>query len=79
MLHVNGLQGPEMGNFDILIDGKKAAELDFHAEEKKMTDISFRAHLDKGMHDFRLVPRELVSHYNSFMIDSIDFVPTKLE
>ena len=74
-LHVNGLQGREMGNFDILIDGRKAAELNFHAEEKKMTDISFTAHLDRGMHDFRIVPRELVSKYNYFMIDSIDFVP----
>ena len=79
VLHVNGLQGQEMGNFDILIDGTKAAELNFHNPAKKMTDISFSVHLERGMHDFRIVPRELVSQYNSFMIDSIDFVPTKLE
>lgn len=78
-VHVNGLQGQEMGNFDILIDGKKAAELDFHTATKEMTDITFSTHLEKGMHDFRLVPRELVSKYNYFMIDSIDFIPEKLD
>ena len=68
-----------MGNFDIFIDGKKAAQLDFHNATKKMTDISFSTHLEKGMHDFRLVPRELVSKYNYFMIDAVDFVPKELD
>ncbi len=77
-IRVNGLQGKEMGNFDIFVDGKKAAELNFYADEKKMTDISFNARLEKGMHDFRIVPRELVNKYNYFMIDSVDFVPKKL-
>lgn len=74
-----GLQGKEMGNFDLLIDGKKAATLDFHADEKKMNNISLRTRLSKGMHDFRIAPRELVSKHNYFMIDSVDFIPTKLE
>lgn len=78
-IRVKGLQGKEMGNFDIVIDGKKAARLDFHSEDKKMTDISFYTHLEKGMHDFRLVPSELVSKYNYFMIDAIDFVPKNLD
>ena len=78
-IRVKGLQGKEMGNFDVFIDGKNLAQLDFYAEDKKMTDISFSVHLDKGMHDFRLVPRELVSKYNYFMIDSIDFVPKNLD
>lgn len=78
-IHVKGLQSADMGNFNIFIDGKKAAQLDFHAEERKMTDISFSIHLEKGMHDFRLVPRELVSKYNYFMIDAVDFVPKKLD
>ena len=76
-ISVNALQGQEMGNFDIFIDGRKAAELDFHSDEKKMTSISFNTHLEKGMHDFRIVPRELVSKYNYFMIDSVDFVPKR--
>ena len=78
-IHVKGIQSLDMGNFDIFIDGKNTAQLDFHAEERKMTDISFSIHLDKGMHDFRLVPRELVSKYNYFMIDSVDFVPKNLD
>ena len=78
-LHVNGIQGKEMGNFDILIDGVKAAELNFHTPTKKMTDIHFKVRLEKGLRDFRIVPRELVSKYNYFMIDSIDFVPEKLD
>ncbi len=78
-IRVKGLQGKEMGNFDIVIDGKKAARLDFHSEDKKMTNISFYTHLEKGMHDFRLVPSELVSKYNYFMIDAIDFVPKNLD
>ena len=77
-IRVNALQGQEMGNFDFFMDGKKIAELDFNAGEKKMTSIIFLTHLDKGMHDFRIVPRRLVSKYNYFMIDSIDFVPKKL-
>ena len=78
-LTVRGLQGKEMGNFDLLIDGKKAAELNFYTMEKKMTEISFTARLDRGLHEFKLVPRELVSKYNYFMIDWIDFIPTKLD
>lgn len=78
-IRVYGLQGKEMGNFDLLIDGKKAAELDFHFDEKKMNSISLYTHLDKGMHDFRIVPRELVSKHNYFMIDYFDFVPKKLD
>ena len=78
-IHVNGFQSQDMGNFDIFIDGKKAGQLDFYAAEKKMTDISFTAHLEKGMRDFRIVPRELVSKYNYFMIDSIDFIPKELD
>ena len=76
---VKGLQGIEMGNFDLFIDGEKVTELDFHNETKKMTEITFKAHFEKGMHDFRLVPRELVSKYNYFMIDSFHFVPEKLD
>ncbi|MBO7128074.1 glycosyltransferase family 39 protein [bacterium] len=78
-IRVKGFQSPDMGNFDIFIDGKKAAQLDFHNATKKMTDISFSTHLEKGMHDFRLVPRELVSKYNYFMIDAVDFVPKELD
>ena len=78
-IRVKGLQGREMGNFDIFIDGKNVAQLDFYAEDKKMTDISFAVRLEKGMHDFRLFPRELVSKFNYFMIDSVDFVPKKLD
>ncbi len=78
-IRVYGLQGKEMGDFDLLIDGKKAAELDFHFDEKKMNSISLYTHLDKGMHDFRIVPRELVSKHNYFMIDYFDFVPKKLD
>lgn len=74
-IRIRGISGKEMGNFDFLIDGKKAARLDFNTGDKKMTTISFSAELEKGMHDFRLVPRELVSKYNYFMIDSVDFVP----
>ena len=74
-IRVRGIAGKEMGNFDFFIDGKKAVQLDFNGVEKKMTTISFSAELEKGMHDFRLVPRELVSKYNYFMIDSVDFVP----
>ena len=78
-IRVYGLQGKEMGNFDLLIDGQKAATLDFHADEKKMNSISLHTRLDKGMHDFRIVPRELVSQHNYFMIDYFDFVPRKLD
>ena len=78
-IRVRGLQGKEMGRFDIFIDGKKVSQLDFYAEEKKMTEISFNMHLEKGMRDFRIVPRELVSKYNYFMIDAVDFVPKKLD
>ena len=78
-IRVYGLQGKEMGNFDLLIDGKKAAALDFHADETKMNSISLYTRLDKGMHDFRIVPRELVSKHNYFMIDYFDFVPKKLD
>lgn len=78
-IRVYGLQGKEMGNFDLLIDGKKAAALDFHADEKKMNSISLYTRLDKGMHDFRIVPSELVSRHNYFMIDYFDFVPRKLD
>ena len=78
-IRVYGLQGKEMGNFDLLIDGKKAATLDFHADEKKLNSISLDAYLDKGMHDFRIAPRELVSRHNYFMIDYFDFVPKKLD
>lgn len=74
-IRIRGVAGKEMGNFDFFIDGKKAARLDFNIEEKKMVTISFSAKLEKGMHDFRLVPHELVSKYNYFMIDSVDFVP----
>ena len=76
---VKGLQGIEMGNFDLFIDGEKVTELDFHDETKKMAEITFKAHFEKGMHDFRLVPRELVSKYNYFMIDSFHFVPEKMD
>ncbi len=78
-IRVYGLQGKEMGNFDLLIDGKKAAELDFHFDEKKMNTVYIHTRLDKGMHDFRIVPRELVSKHNYFMIDYFDFVPTELD
>lgn len=74
-IRIRGVQSKNMGNFDILIDGKKVSELNFFAEKEKMTEISFDAFLDKGMCDFRIVPRELVSKYNYFMIDSVDFVP----
>ncbi|MBO4699385.1 glycosyltransferase family 39 protein [bacterium] len=74
-IRIRGVAGKEMGNFDFFIDGKKAARLDFNIEEKKMVTISFSAKLEKGMHDFRLIPHELVSKYNYFMIDSVDFVP----
>ena len=50
-----------------------------HAETEKMTDIPFEIRLERGMHDFRIVPRELVSKYNYFMIDAVDFVPRKLD
>ena len=77
---VRGIQGRAMGNFDLFIDGKKVTELNFFADtEDRMTDFSFNARLEKGMRDFRIVPRELVSKYNYFMIDSFDFVPKKLD
>ena len=74
-IRVYGLQCTEMGNFDLLIDGRKAAALDFHSDEKKMNTVYIHTRLDKGMHDFRIVPRELVSRHNYFMIDYFDFVP----
>lgn len=78
-VRVRGIQDENMGNFDLFVDGKKAAELNFFAETRKMTDIPFDIRLEKGMHDFRIVPRELVSKYNYFMIDAVDFVPKKLD
>ena len=78
-IRVRGIQSENMGNFDLLIDGKKVTELNFHAGTEKMTEISFSSRLERGMRDFRIVPRELVSKYNYFMIDSVDFVPRKLD
>ena len=78
-VRIRGIQSENMGNFDLLIDGKKVTELNFHAGTEKMTEISFNSRLEKGMRDFRIIPRELVSKYNYFMIDSVDFVPRKLD
>jgi len=78
-VRVRGVQSKNMGNFDFFIDGKRVGELNFFADTEKMTDISFETRLDSGMHDFRIVPRELVSKYNYFMIDAVDFVPKKLD
>ena len=79
-MRVRGIQGRSMGNFDLFIDGKKVTELNFFADtEDRMTDVSFNARLEKGMRDFRIIPHELVSKYNYFMIDSVDFVPKSLD
>ena len=78
-IRVRGVHSKNMGNFDFFIDGKRAGELNFFAEKEEMRDISLNVRLTEGMHDFRIVPRELVSKYNYFMIDALDFVPRKLD
>lgn len=76
-VRINALQGADMGNFRLLVDGVEAAKLKFNNTETRMNEFIFRVHLERGVREFKLVPDGLPSKYNYFMIDYIDFVPKR--
>lgn len=74
-IRINALQGRDMGNFKLMIDGVEAAKLKFNSEETGMKEFVFKVYLYRGLREFKLVPDGLPSKFNYFMIDYIDFVP----
>ncbi|HPS29561.1 MAG TPA: hypothetical protein PLZ43_04855, partial [bacterium] len=74
---VQGLMGPEMGNFKLFIDDRFAGTLNFNIPEEKMGEVELEITVEIGFHYFRIEPDTLVSTYNYFFFDYIDFVPER--
>lgn len=76
-MSVRGLTGPEMGNFKLFIDDSFAGYIRFNAQTEELVDAHMDIKIEKGFKFFRIEPESLVSTYNYFFIDYIDFVPRR--
>lgn len=74
---IRALTGPEMGNFRLFLDNNFAGYIRLNNKEEKMDETYLDITIEKGFRFFRIEPEALVSTYNYFFIDYIDFIPGK--